>query len=58
MTSRIVEDDTMIEDSICIRYYISSAELTAKEFANASRGTLEHRECAAGTQISSLRKSC
>ena len=37
MTSRIAEDDTMIEDSICIRYYISSAELTAKEFANASR---------------------
>ena len=37
MTSRITEDDTILEDSICVRYYISSAELTAKEFAHASR---------------------
>ena len=37
MTSRIAADNTAVEDSICFRYYISSAELTAKEFAHASR---------------------
>ena len=37
MTFRIAKDEAILESSICVRYYINSAELTVRQLAHVSR---------------------